>query len=592
MNKLESEKFQELKDLVNIISFKVAIPLYLSFWILDLIYVPHLKWEFLAVRLSIIPTALITYWWLKQAKTYQHAEQAALFLIFVCASILNVMIYTIGQGALYSVNLQLVAIGSLSFIPWSGRYFGFAVVSIYGPYLAFESMFLTDPTYHAELAVKTFFIIGVITITWILSSFRKKMHEREIVIRQDLEREIKKRAETEEDLILARDQAMEATRAKERFLANMSHEMRTPLTAIIGYSDQALDHTKPQQLHVDALKTVHQSSSHLLHIINDILDFSKIEADELQIENLPVDLAKRLSELEYMLKGQADKKALDFGVDYQFPLPESFRSDPVRIKQILLNLCSNAIKFTDEGSVRIEVRYDKDSSILRFLVRDTGIGMSDEHMSNIFTPFRQADSSIARRFGGTGLGLSLSRKLAELLGGDISVRSQNNKGSEFEFSLKIRVSDEQLKTSFGERESGDEADQKHETNIVLIGRVLLVEDVEVNQLLIKNYLEKMGVSVTCADNGEVALDLVQQNSFDLIFMDMQMPVMSGIDAVKELRKRGCTIPIIMLTANATIEDRRKCFEAGANDYLTKPIVKNKLYESSSSFLEPQEKKAG
>ncbi|MDH5445169.1 MAG: response regulator [Gammaproteobacteria bacterium] len=584
MDKFDREKFLELKAITNIIAFKVAIPLYLLFWLLDIIYVPQFKWEFLGIRLMIIPAAIITYLWLRKAQTFRSAERAALFFVFVCGLILNIMIYVIGKGALYNINLQLVAIGSLSFIPWSAPYFLFTIVAIYGPYLAIESRYLSNPDYIAQFAVTGFFISGVITITWILGSFRKQMHEKEIHIRQNLMQQIKRRKRTELELVIALDQAQEATRAKEMFLANMSHEIRTPLTAIIGFADSALDEDQTKQQRIYALQTIHQSGHHLLQIITDILDFSKIEAGALQIEKLSVNTIQLASEIDYMIKDQALQKGLEFKIEYVFPVPETFTSDPVRIKQILLNFCSNAIKFTDQGSVILTVKYQQANKKLTFSVADTGIGMSDKQINNLFKPFIQADNSIARRFGGTGLGLSLSKQLAEILDGDITVTSNVNEGSVFEYSFYIDKPADTLISSTNDISLSSVSHHRQTPYLKLSGNILLVEDNELNQILIKSYLEKMGTTVTTADNGEVAVRLAQQHNFDLIFMDMQMPVMPGIDAVHEIRTNGITTPIIMLTANVTKQDKQKCLDSGASDFMTKPVIRQALYEMTKTYL--------
>jgi len=589
MNQLEQEKYSEIKQVVNVISIRVALPLFFVFWLLDLIYVPQYKWEFLALRCLIIPTVLIIRWWLQRVSTFHEAERVALFLAFMCASIINTMIFTIGQGALYGIALHLVAVGGLSFAPWSRRYFGLAALLIYGPYLAIEASYLDGSGAYSHLAVTTFFIFGMIILTWVIKSFREKMRAQEVSIRQDLELEINKRKQTEQELIVARDQAVAATRAKESFLANMSHEIRTPLTAIIGYADSGLDRDQTIGQRVDALKIIRRSGHHLLSIINDILDFSKIEAGELQVEKLPINPLQQVAEVESLVIGLANGKGLDFGVDYEFPIPETIQSDSVRIKQILLNLCGNAIKFTDTGSVHIAVQYEAISRKLNFRVKDTGIGMTAEQLDKIFKPFQQADNSTARRFGGTGLGLSLSKTLADLLGGELSVRSEPGKGSIFEFSLQLEESaDEKLITCVDEISIDHDSGNPNTAVKLLMGDILLAEDNKTNQQLIRMYLEKMGARVSCADNGEIAVKLAQQHRYDLVYMDMQMPILSGIEAVYKLRDGGYAAPIVMLTANATPEDKAQCMQAGTDDFVTKPIVRQKLYEMTARYLQPAE----
>lgn len=589
MSSLEKEKLSEIKQIITVISNKVAVPLYFLFWFLDLIYVPQYKWEFLGIRFSIIPTVLIVHWWLKYTDNIRQAEYAGLFLAFMCASIINTMIFIIGQGALYFIPLHLVAIGGLSFMPWNNRNFFIAILLIYGPYLTMEALWMEQANSAAEFSVNVFFIIGVIIVTWTIKLYREKLHALELSLRLDLENEIEKRKQTEEDLTIARDSAVAATRAKESFLANMSHEIRTPLTAIIGYADTGLDHDQTTQQRISALKTIRRSGDHLLGLINNILDFSKIEEGELQTEKILINPLQQVSEVESIIMGHASKKGLSVVIDYQFPLPKEIKSDALRIKQVLLNLCNNAIKFTDTGEVKITVQYDAKQHQLKFMVKDTGIGMTSEQLGQIFKPFKQADSSTSRSYGGTGLGLTLSRQIAELLGGQLSVSSEIGKGSIFTFCLNLdEKTDETFfnnidEVTFNKEDvSSNVANQKR-----LKGSILLVEDNLTNQKLIKMYLEKMGATVTCADNGSIAVSLAQQHNYDLIYMDMQMPIMSGIEAVKVLRNEEYNGPIVMLTANATYDDKSQGMEAGANDFITKPIARQKLYETTARYLKTE-----
>lgn len=391
-----------------------------------------------------------------------------------------------------------------------------------------------------------------------------------------------------------KENAEAANLAKTVFLANLSHEMRTPLTAIIGFSDIALDPDESAEGRGEALKTIRSSSDHLLNLINDILDFSKIEAGALDLEHASASPMELLDDVVSIVHHHAQRKKLAFGVEHLYPLPEKIDTDPLRLKQILLNLCNNAIKFTATGTVAVRVSFDTEQNRLCYRVTDTGIGMSPDQLQQIFEPFKQGDASTSRRFGGTGLGLSLSNRLAELLNGQLTVRSEVGKGSEFELSLDLKPNAETaLELVYEPRSSrpGPEAAKPWQSDQDPTGTALVAEDNNMIQLLMTKYLEKIGVAVTTADNGAAALELAQQQRFDIIFMDMQMPEMSGIDAVRALRASDYTAPIVMLTANATLDHRDLCKEAGCDEFLIKPIDRKKLYEVTRSYLQPADTEA-
>jgi signal transduction histidine kinase/DNA-binding NarL/FixJ family response regulator len=383
--------------------------------------------------------------------------------------------------------------------------------------------------------------------------------------------------------------ANRANKAKSTFLANMSHEIRTPLTAIIGYAEVSLDGDQTLQERSTALKTIVRSGNHLLNIINDILDFSKIEANQLDVEFISVDLFQLIFDVESLMRPQAENKGLEFNLVYEFPLPTKFGTDPVRLKQILLNLCSNAIKFTEQGSISIILSCDSANQIMRYSVKDTGIGMTGEQVNKLFKPFQQADTSITRRFGGTGLGLSLSQRLAEKLGGAIDVESEPGRGTRFILRIDTgSLHNSQFVHSLKQIGPVTEPDTLSGNELTLSGNVLLAEDNQTNKQLLSMLLRKMGATVSTAENGKDAVEMAQLNNYDLIYMDMQMPVLSGVDAVKILRSNNYDQPIVALTANATNEDKMKCINAGCNDFMSKPISRGKLCGMTSRYLQSAE----
>ena len=369
------------------------------------------------------------------------------------------------------------------------------------------------------------------------------------------------------------------------FLANMSHEIRTPLTAIQGFTDLLSDPATSAFERDEYVGTIRRNTSHLLQIINDILDLSKIEAGRMAFEAIPTEPAGLLRDVKALLHMSAEQKGLTFDVVYDTPVPELITSDPTRIRQILLNLASNAIKFTERGSVTIAAGFEHgESPRLYFDVRDTGIGLKDDQRERLFQAFSQADACTTRKFGGTGLGLVISQQMAEKLGGGIDVTSVYGVGSTFRVTIDagdvqdVFFLDEPDETRQRVRAMLPETDLDE----TLGARILLAEDGKDNQRLISHVLRKAGATVTVVDNGadavQAAMHAMRTEPFHVVFMDMQMPIMDGYVATQTLRDAGYVRPIIALTAHAMADDRHKCLEAGCDDYLTKPIDRRAMIE--------------
>ncbi|PCJ47750.1 MAG: hypothetical protein COA99_00310 [Moraxellaceae bacterium] len=382
------------------------------------------------------------------------------------------------------------------------------------------------------------------------------------------------------------DVARSSAAAKSEFLANMSHEIRTPLTAIIGYSESLYDDDLAASDEHDSVEIIIRSSYHLLGLIDDILDFSKIEAHELEVESIDVDIAMLMKDVESYFSMKAASQELYFKVNYDFPLPIKLSADPKRLKQILLNLCSNALKFTKSGGVTIDVGWDAERSLMRFSVEDTGIGLTDAQIGKLFQEYSQADESTARDFGGTGLGLLISKTLAELMGGTIEVVSVPGEGSCFSAYIGGELADK--KDWVDAWDTSGVKSKKTASGIVipqLKGRILYAEDNPVNQKLAEMLIVKTGASLMMVDNGKEAVEAVKDNDFDLILMDVQMPVMSGAEAIKIIRDTGYTLPIVALTANVMQEEVKEYESIGCDDCLAKPIVRAVFYQTLEKYLE-------
>ena len=382
-------------------------------------------------------------------------------------------------------------------------------------------------------------------------------------------------------------QAEQANQFKSEFLANMSHEIRTPMNAIIGFSELLAeeDLTEQQQTF---LNTILNSGKSLLQLINDILDFSKIEAGRLQTEIIECNMEEFLGDIDSFLRPLALEKELDFNILQCGELPSIFYTDPIRVRQCLVNLVGNSIKFTEQGHVYINVSTEQyhDEDYIRFDVEDTGIGIPEEKQKSIFEAFTQADGSTTRKYGGTGLGLSITKQLTELLGGKITLRSKADEGTVFTILLPAGVNLEDSET-VNTYNVMDELMEKPEEKVAedYSGRILVAEDAAANQALIRILLERLGHEVVIVENGKEAIEIMEKEKFDLILMDMMMPVMNGYEATKKLRAAGCELPIIALTANAMKDDDRKCVEAGCNEYISKPINRKRLKELLNQYLQ-------
>ena len=408
-------------------------------------------------------------------------------------------------------------------------------------------------------------------------------------------RDLTEQKKVEADLIKAREVAELANNAKSDFLANMSHEIRTPLIGIIGFADLLVEHGEnfDAAQRADYLSCIQASGQHLLTLINDILDLSKIESEHLVLEYLDYSPHDLLAEVISVLRVRAAEKGIELTYEWSGPVPKSIRTDPTRLRQTLMNLAGNAIKFTQQGAVRLIARVetnDDGQSLLRVDVVDTGIGIPKDKLETIFSPFSQADNSVTRRFGGTGLGLSISRRLATALGGTLTVESEVGSGSCF--SLTVDAGDlsgiEMLETPPTDAiaVSRPASNTTVESETVLAGiRVLLAEDGLINQKLITALLLQAGAaSVDVAENGAIAVNRAESSEYDVILMDMQMPVVDGYAATTRLRDRGDNTPIIALTAHAMKGDREKCLQAGCTDHVTKPIVAEELIRHIATWV--------
>lgn len=380
----------------------------------------------------------------------------------------------------------------------------------------------------------------------------------------------------------ARAEAEHANTAKSAFLASMSHEIRTPMNAVLGFNDIIAEPETTDRARAEYSGIIKRNGEHLLTIINDILDLSKIEAGELVLEDRPCDARAAAREVCDLFADRAAERGNHLILDIQPEVPQRLATDPTRLRQILVNLVGNAVKFTDRG--RITLSIDQPGDAVRFRVADTGIGMDSQQLTRVFKPFTQADGSTTRKYGGTGLGLTISRRLARAMGGVIAVDSTPGRGSTFTLTLPLRVPE-----ALAQPASPAPAKQN---DAPLHARILLAEDMQDNRRLFTFVLGRAGADITCAENGRLAIEAITQaqrqgTPFHLVLMDMQMPELGGVEATRQLRQLGIAIPIIALTASAMLEDERRCLEAGCDAFLTKPIPPADLVRACRDALGPR-----
>jgi signal transduction histidine kinase/CheY-like chemotaxis protein len=486
------------------------------------------------------------------------------------AVIVNCLLAIVGTAdPRQTTNLMIAQIG-FGCLLYSVRWFtALSFVSIGGWLFVVGARRQDEDWEHFGIALVQATIFGFIVLLLRIRAQRKlqRMHLTDQILKKHLQ--------------AANEAAQVAVRAKSEFLANMSHEIRTPMTAMLGMTE-LLQMTELDTSQREFADTVARSGNALLTLVNDILDFSKIEAGQLSIEQVTFDLPELLEEVREMLAIKAEQKSLRLLVEVGDGIPRVYRGDPTRIRQVLVNLVGNAIKFTHKGGVTLRasaVRLSDDQWVLSVAVADTGIGIPAEHQGRVFEAFTQADTSTTRRYGGTGLGLAISSQLVRLMGGEIKLESEVDKGSTFTVMLPLPAA---------ERTSGPEDTNAADAPTSFAAHVLLVEDNPENRALTVQMLEHLGCTVEAACDGQEALDKIGSARFDLVFMDCHMPRLNGYDATKQVRQResgaATRTKIIALTASVLPEERQKCIDVGMDDYVSKPFSRKDLQNALQRWL--------
>jgi len=501
-----------------------------------------------------------------------------LYFIFNCTTMFPAWFFNGGSSGSTPIFLIFyLSVAVLSLTKKFRSWFILLFVSTAGLCMLFENLFPSIITpYPSDFARNLDLIFAFLNISFMmifmLLAYRNVLdYERLLLLKSKQSLEI-----SQHELIIARDAAEEATAAKSVFLANMSHEIRTPLNGIIGASE-LLKLTKLDNEQAELLNTLQASNSIMVDIVNDLLDISRIEANKMEIHKHPFNIRQCLEDIENIIKPLVKNKNLSYNISVAEDIPETLVTDEIKYKQIVINLLSNAIKFTEKGEIDMHISYQfqKGVRILTSVVKDSGIGIDEEDMQKLFLPFSQINPSTTRKFGGAGLGLVICRKLAEMMGGNISASSEKGKGSNFTLNIPVE--------SYNENQ-GVKGNSlfKNQTTIPIAGiKILIAEDNVFNQIITSKMLQKSGYSFSVANNGLEAIKKVNESHFNIILMDMQMPEMDGVTATREIlnqyKSKNIPAPIIIgCSANAMESDKNTCLEAGMKDFLAKPFTLDDL----------------
>lgn len=497
---------------------------------------------------------------------------------FIVFGMLSIMLYYFQLNGIKGEIPMYFILGSmLSITIGNKKYYSFLVSAWVAAFLfcvylehLFPSIVSTDEANATRGTEHIIATIGITSFVAIMLSMYKNLYQKEKSLVESKNAELER---INQELTLAREDALLAVKAKSEFLSTMSHEIRTPLNAVIGMSHILMqEEPRPDQL--DNLRIIKFASENLMSLINDILDFNKIEVGKVIFEVAPFQLRELVESVKMAFNNKADENGISIYSYVDPQIPAILIGDKTRLTQVLNNLMSNAVKFTDKGTVNLFIHQtsSNDHKInLRFEVIDTGIGIPENMLDRVFEGFTQADASITRKYGGTGLGLAISKKLVELQGGNLTVESTVNVGTKFSFDLDFdRASSQQMPQTKSQIEMHQELSGKS---------ILLAEDNQLNVVIAKKFLSNWGLNIDLASNGREAVEMVKENHYDCILMDLRMPEMDGIDAAKLIRalpEPNCYTPIIALTASAMLEEQNEIFQAGMNEYVSKPFNPDEL----------------
>ncbi len=573
--KEEALEAYKIKTLVILMSIGTVVLIGMS-----IIRFEQMNWVQGILDLLFMLILVGSYLFLRRSRRYFNVIGRLVLACFLMITFFSMHTVTVNE-----TRENWLLIGFLMFYFWFGRREGL-IWSIATAALFTVLSLLFPELFHFSAEDTVIILMSIIFITGTLQWYERVKEEREsdlIRMKEDLERRVEARTR---DLSLAKAAAEQSAKVKSEFLANMSHEIRTPMNAVIGMTYLALESGLDEKQH-NYIHKANTAAKNLLGIINDILDVSKIESGKLELHEAPFAFKELISSTLSLIKTQAAAKELKTRVIIDRAIPGWLIADPLRLGQVLANIGNNAVKFSEPGgTVTLRARLVGEGAegiVLEFAVEDEGIGISEADQGKLFRAFSQVDGSATRRFGGTGLGLVISKKLVELMGGTIWLESKAGKGSTFYFTVRALRADQPNPDSA-------EADAPVTPLYALLEgkRILVVEDNELNQEVIRELLEGVNVSVTMAENGREAVEMVGDGMFDAVLMDCHMPVMDGYEATRILRekKHFNTLPIIALTASVMDEDVARALESGMNDHVAKPIVPDTLFETLEKWLKP------